>query len=83
MTTALIPTGRRRLRPTPGSPQDENPQLPPCAHADLHRVQIRMRNGVVYLHGRVESFHAKQWAQVVAGASYRNRRIENSIVVDC
>lgn len=83
MITALTPTGNHRLRPSSGSQDDESPQLPPCAHADLRRVRIRLQNGVVHLHGRVGSFHAKQWAQVVAGESFRHWRIESSIVVDC
>ena len=51
-------------------------------HVDLRNVHYSECDGIVRLHGRVNSFHAKQCAQILAGNKFSDRRIENAIIVD-
>lgn len=71
----------------PATTESSNPsetlnRLVDCAHVDLREVHVRQLEGVVRLQGRVNSFHAKQWAQILAGDAFVESRIENAIEVD-
>jgi hypothetical protein len=56
-------------------------QLRRCPHADLRNVQVEVDEGVIRLHGRVPSFHAKQLAHIVVRDEYDACYVENAIIV--
>ena len=49
------------------------------AHRQLH---VEHSGGVLFLHGRVESFYYKQMAQEVIRSICRGVQLENNIAVD-
>jgi len=51
------------------------------SHADLHAVRIAEQDGIIRLYGKVCTFYAKQWAQILIGREQQTARIENSIEV--
>lgn len=50
-------------------------------HADLHAVRVAEQDGIIRLYGRVCTFYAKQWAQILIGREHHTARIENRIEV--